>query len=239
MLLQKPTTYTLLFLCLSSIVTHWVHAAVWDLECSYASAFQACKSAQTNGNTRTLTNPLCTSNPSNEAILDQIILDVKFKEIDTEAELYLEQLVTQKDAYFWPNAQSDVNRAIDDVTKNFWIEWVYYKQYKDLCNGWILAERAKCTGSIPNLAAAPLLDQWFNQSACMELVNFKVDSYRYAAYEILGQNKYDVEQVDTHKKYVKEQRTKYDALMSLLQTIVSHMGRLARWVTHWTPQPLQ
>jgi len=208
-----------------------------ELECEYASAFQTCKIAQQNGSSRSIKNPICTSKPSNEAILDQIILDSTFREIDDEINQYLGQLASQKDAYFGPNKQDDVSRAIDDVTKNLSVEGVYYKKYKTLCNGGILAERIKCSWSIPNLAAAPLLDQDFDASSCMSLVNFKMDVYKKVAMSTLIENKVQV-QADSHKKYTQEQRTKYDGLLSMMQTIVGHIGRLARGVTHWTPDPL-
>lgn len=47
-----------------------------------------------------MTDPLCSPDPQPEAILDQIILDVKFKELDEQAVMYLEKLDADKDAYF-------------------------------------------------------------------------------------------------------------------------------------------
>jgi len=71
----------------------------------------------------------------------------------------------------------------------------------------------------------------------MSLVNFKMDVYKKVAMSTLIENKVQV-QADSHKKYTQEQRTKYDGLLSMMQTIVGHIGRLARGVTHWTPDPL-
>lgn len=208
------------------------------LECEYAGAFDQCKIAQQNGSSRSINDPLCSSNPSNEMILDQIILDEMFQEIDEQAKQYLLQLSADKDKYFWPNAEESEFRAIDDVTKNFWVEGVYYKQYKELCDGGILAERMTCTGKVPNQPAALRIKGSFNSNACMELVNFKLWVYMDVAYVQLKMNKSQV-QADSHKEYVQQERSKYDALLTMMGTIVWHVGRLARGVTHWTPNPLQ
>jgi hypothetical protein len=229
----------LLFFALSLQVTYAATASPSQaLECEYAWAFEQCKIAQQNGSSRSIDDPLCSSNPSNEMILDQIILDELFQEIDEQAKEYLLQLSADKDKYFWPNAQESEFRAIDDVTKNFWGEWVYYKLYQELCDGGILAERMTCTWKVPNQPAALRIKGSFNSNACMELVNFKLGVYMDVAYVQLKVNKSQV-QADSHKEYVQQERTKYDALLTMMGTLVGHVGRLARGVTHWTPNPLQ
>ena len=131
---------------------------------------------------------------------------------------------------------TDQNRLIDDITKNFWRQWVYYKQYKSLCDSGILAERVSCTEKIANTDAGrrirwSAMTQW-----CMALVNTHLDIYTQVAYDILKLNKSAVNQ-DNKQEYEQEERTKYDEVLSLMLDIVWHMWRLARWVTHWTPFP--
>jgi hypothetical protein len=70
------------------------------LECEYAGDFEQCSVAHKNGSTRNMTDPICSPNPDAESILDQIILDTKFREIDEEAQQYLIQLSKDKDKYF-------------------------------------------------------------------------------------------------------------------------------------------
>ncbi len=72
----------------------------------------------------------------------------------------------------------------------------------------------------------------------MNLVDFKLDVFKNVAYTQLKLNKSQVN-ADSHKEYVQQERTKYDALLSSMQTILGYIGRLAQGVTHWTPNPLQ
>lgn len=209
-----------------------------SLECEYAGAYEQCRAAHENNATRSMTDPLCSPNPDAESILDQIILDVRFREIDEQAKQYLVQLEADKDKYFWANAEEWVLRAIDDITKNFGVQWVYYKQYKELCDGGILAERATCTKKIPNPAAALRIKESQNATSCMNLVHFKLDVFTNVAYTQLKLNKSAVN-TDAHQEYVQQERTKYGTLLSMMQTILGYIGRLSQWVTHWTPQPLQ
>ncbi len=77
-----------------------VESGTQTLECEYAGAYEQCRVAQQNNATRSMTDPLCSPELDAEKILDQIILDVKFKEIDEQAKQYLIQLSADKDKYF-------------------------------------------------------------------------------------------------------------------------------------------
>lgn len=230
-------TSMILWACLFS--SH-IHAALddwldsWELECGYTSKLEQCIIANKNGNTRGITDFVCIQSQSNEDVLDQIILDSTFGEIDDEIESFLDALSKDKEA-----SAHDTNRIIDDITKNLGIEWVYYKKYKELCNWWILAERATCWKIGNNIAGARISDRSF-QSSCLGLVENKMDIYSQAAYDTVKVNKWDVLRDQYKQDIVQVQRDRYSALISPLMTdIVGHMGRLARWVTHWTPHPLQ
>jgi hypothetical protein len=60
---------------------------------------------------------VCLQSADWEAILDQIILDVEFQEIDDEIYDYLDRLSKDKEL-----PVNDPNRAIDDITKAFGLE---------------------------------------------------------------------------------------------------------------------
>lgn len=201
--------------------------------CEYMWKFEQCMQANKNGTTRSIKDFICLQSNDSEAILDQIILDVKFQEIDDEVMQYLEQLESDKGF-----AAHETNEAIDDTTNNLSIEGVYYKKYKDLCNGWILAERVTCTGSIPVTPAWERIKGSFASRECMNLVNNKLDIYLWVADNVLKLNKNEVLQ-DGHKEYVQKEREKYDELLNTMLNIIGHAGRLARWLTHTTKHPLQ
>lgn len=234
--MRKIFLHTWIALSLSMLVlSHSGVFAAWEdeLSCEYVSDFERCVSANKNGTTRSIKDFVCLQSNNNEAILDQVILDKKFKEIDEEILQYLKSLEADKEF-----AAKQTNRAVDDITKNFWWEWSYFKRYKDLCNHWILEERAKCWDAIPNLTVWDRIKWSYAGRECIKLVEHKLDVYTKVADSTLKINKAKVQQ-DNHKKYIQEERKKFDALLNDQITIVGHIGRLARWVTHWTPNPLQ
>ncbi len=61
----------------------------------------------------------------------------------------------------------------------------------------------------------------------MNLVNFKLDAYRQVAYIRLGLNKQEVLE-DSRQEYFQKERTKYDTLLSNMQTILGYIGRLSQ-----------
>lgn len=216
------------------------HASIWDwentsqLQCEYISRFEQCVVANKNGNARGITEFVCPQTQSSEEILDQIILDSTFKEIDEEIESFLDALSKDKEA-----ALIDSNRVIDDITKNLSQEWVYHKRYKKLCNNGILKQRAACW-KVGNIIAGERLFDGTSTSSCLALVENKLDIYSQVAYDITKVNKWDVLRDDYKQQITQVQRTRYSELVSpLMSDIVWHMWRLARWITHFTKNPLQ
>lgn len=200
--------------------------------CEYVWKFEECKVANQNGSSRSIEDFICISSNKDEEILDQIILDVEFKKIDDQVENFLDKLWQDKEA-----PATDSNTVIDDIAKNLLPEGIFYRQYKTLCNGWLLAKRAECTWKIPNITAGNRLENTSQDSACMSLVKNKLNIYSQVAYDTMKINKSDVREDRLQEWVVQELRTKYDALIDLMGAIIWNIGRLARWITHWTPDP--
>ncbi len=203
------------------------------ISCEYAWKFQQCKVANQNGSSRTIKDFVCISSTKDEDILDQIILDVEFKKIDDQVESFLDKLKNDKEA-----SAVDSNTVIDDIAKNLLPEGIFYRQYKSLCNWWILAKRAECTGwKVPNIAAWEWIDPLWWESECMSLVKNKLNIYSQVAYDTMKINKADVREDRLQEWVVQQLRTKYDKLIDLMVAIIWNIWRLARWITHWTPDP--
>ena len=215
-----------------SFSSYSIYANEGAMSCEYVWKFNECKVANQNGTSRSIDDFVCISSNNDEDILDQIILDVEFKKIDDQVEDFLDKLWNDKEA-----SATDSNTVIDDIATNLLPEWIFYRQYKSLCNGWILAKRAECTWKVANTVAGERLDQIDANSACMNLVKNKLNIYSQVAYDTMKINKSDVREDRLQEWVVQELRTKYDALMSLMTTIIWHIGRMARWITHWTPDP--
>ena len=97
---MKYISFCFFLLCLWTTQLSAAESSPETLDCEYAGDYEQCRVAHQNGSTRNMTDPICSPNPDAEAILDQIILDVKFQEIDEEAKQYLVQLSQDKDKYF-------------------------------------------------------------------------------------------------------------------------------------------
>lgn len=216
---------------ISALCACFVVWAEGENTCEYIGKRDQCIIANKNGSARSITEFSCLQSSSSEEILDQIILDVKFREIDDKIETFLDALDKDKEA-----AANDTNRVIDDISKNLLAEWVYYKEYKDLCNGWILAERAKCN-DVPIETAWERVRDNSLETQCMALVNNKLDIYAQVAYDKTKLNKAQVLQDQYKEDIVQVMRGKFDELLSIMTDIIWFMWRLARGVTHWTPDP--
>lgn len=210
-------------------------AQIPELTCSkYNSQFQECMVANKNGTTRNIKEYVCLQSQSMERVLDQIILDINFQEIDAKLLNYLVDLKKDKEA----SANEPLER-IDEIMKNFWGEGKYYQEYKALCQWWILAERATCTlNTVPlipagrRVASDPVSDQ------CMRLVSEKMSLHTDVAARILGINKSEV-LLDRRQAYRQQERDKYSSLLDDMRKVVGYCGSIWEWLTHYTPQPLQ
>lgn len=202
-----------------------------ELECSYASKFERCVVANRTGSSRTIEDFACIASNDYNVILDQIILDEKFEEIQDKQLSFLAWLLGDKE-----KALTEPLRIIDDVTKNFAPEWVFSKEYQELCNGWLLAERLSCTDPISNTAAGERIADWGLKSECMQLANSNLETYSQVAYDIMKKNKSEVLQ-DKTKEYFQQENTKYDEILSTMGQIIGHTERINP--THYVDNPKQ
>lgn len=182
-------------------------------------------------NPRSIEDFVCLQSQDQSKVLDQIILDETFREIDDRVESFLYRLSEDKES-----SVTNLNENIDDITKNLGIEGVFYKEYKALCDGWILAERISCTEKISNVEGWARIKNAPQNEGCIELVKNKLDIYYRVAADIQKLNKSDVHR-DNRQEYEQEQRTKYDGLLQLMLDIIAFLERLYSWLTHYTPNP--
>ena len=201
--------------------------------CEYQDELNECVIANKNGSTRSIIDFTCLQSSSSDEILDQIILDLKFREIDDKIETFLSAIDADKLA-----VMITPNRVIDDISKTLTKEWVYYKEYKAVCNGWVLVERAKCN-DVPIISVGKRIKNSNLETGCMALVDNKLDIYTQVAYDRLKLNKAQVLQDQYKKDIVQVMRTKFDDLITVMTDVIGFMWRLARGVTHWTPNPRQ
>jgi len=164
-------------------------------------------------------------------ILDQIILDEKFREIQEEKLEFVEALSEDKELVV-----EEPNRVIDDISKNFGKEDFFHKKYQEVCAWWILKERLECTQTAPITLAALRVDDPELDDECMTQANMHLDIFSRWSAEIAKENKSTVLN-DKHKEYVQSERESYWVILSTMQQILGHTERINP--THYTPDPLQ
>jgi len=184
------------------------------------------------GNPRSIEEFICLQSQNQAKVLDQIILDEKFKEIDDKVEELLANYREDKES-----AATDMLQNIDDITKMLATQWVFYREFMELCNGWLLAERVSCTENIANTEAALRIRGWSENASCRALVQTKLDIYKQVAIDIQKINKSEVHR-DDRQEYEQEQRWKYGELLQIMLDIIGFLERLYNWLTHYTRNPL-
>jgi len=189
--------------------------------------------AQDTGTTRTIENFVCIADKNNEYnILGQIILDLKFKEIDKEVEEYIFKLEEAKDYYFGKNAKEPFLDGLDDINERFKIWGVWYNQYMAICDvnnkKGVIHEMAACMkdGTLSNVAIA---NYFTGLTVCESLVKQKLAINKNIAYKILPLNKLQI-QKDENKNHQKIERDQYD---KLLLDMMYNMAFLERIWMKW------
>ena len=227
--MKKLTSW---FLISALIMPHALYGAdLSNMTCSYAAQYNQCVQANEDGLARSIDDFVCIEQKWwGEQMLLQIILDDKFKEVDEQAEEYLEKLEQDKDAYFGNEPQANFLTAIDDITANFSQYWFYWQEYHKICNETISQELFTCIWQISNTEIISFLDKE-NPGKCESLVKTKLDIYRQVAYNILKINRLAIRQ-DDRKTYVIEQRDKYSWVMQLMLNILWYLERIVNgWPT--------
>lgn len=161
---------------------------------------------------------------SNDKKISQIILDLKFREIDNEMDIYLNDLNTQKDKYFWQEAKLDYVDVLDNIEEktNYFIT-----KLNNSCPI-ILEETNICLKDYWNSTDITEFTSTFLQGSnwpCYKLWNIKVSLFKDVALSILVSNQSQV-LIDDKKKYDQKIRTKYDNLLDLMMINIWYLERI-------------
>jgi len=216
----KKFLYIILFLFFLFWFTR-IYASSGDT-CKYIEKIKTCSKNQTNP---LVINDFVCVEWLPEKVTTQIILDDKFKEIDKKIEDYLDELLKSKDMCFWPDKKKDYTTCIDDIEKSL---DTWGGNYNNICDNDVLKESMACTWEGINIKIASEYIKW-NNWKCKSLAKTKMIVYKNIAYNILKENKYQV-QIDQNKKFIQQQRTKYDNLINLINLNLSFLQRMiAKW----------
>ncbi len=170
----------------------------------------------------------------------QIAMDLNFREIDEEMDIYLEELSSQKDKYFWAwelNYFDWVNDIRDKARefKNSYLEACVtsYEETIECTNNFAYSNPDE-QQSVSIESAIDFLGTW---GSCWRLANVKTDIFIEVAYNTLLLNQQQV-QSDTQKLYEQETRTKYNKIIDLFMINLWYLERIWQKTPSLTRNPL-
>ena len=195
--------------------------------CEYTEKKERCLEANENEwAPRAIEDFVCLTSKSEQEIVFQIVLDEEFRKIDDEVEAYLSALEADKDRYFWKDKEMSYIQGIDDITDYFSEYGKYGQKYYEACWVGIIEKVLSCQDweiDIKKAASA------FENSTCTSLAGVKLDIYKQVAFDILMLNKVHVRK-DVMKKYVIQERKKYDILLDIMMVNIWYIERiLKKW----------
>lgn len=200
-----------------------------EIPCNYETEIEVCVSANAWWAAREVSAFVCPTTPSIEEIAYQVVLDMKFKEIDKKMDEYIGYLDENKDLYFWPTSQKNVLDGINEIEAKFGDFWEFRTQYNMLCSAtnskWIITETIACLED--QKTTNVLSKDFFSESFCEKVYLHKLEVYKMTAYRILQLNKSQVRK-DNKKEFFQERRTKYDALYDAMMVNLGYLERVWR-----------
>lgn len=158
-----------------------------------------------------------------EQVTYQIILDMKFREIDAEVNQYILWLEEAKDRFFGKNATQSYLVWIDEIEWQF-KEWGYFdRKYRAVCWVQLASETASCMWDWYTTLSRS--KDFFKETNCTNLAKTKIKIARDMAYSMMKINKAQVRK-DEAKRYVWQERDKYTELTELFMLNLSYVERI-------------
>jgi len=195
--------------------------------CSYTSQIEECRDANKSWEPLAIKDFLCVSEIDDEKMIYNLILDDKFKEIDEEANLYLDFLENDKTRFFWPDQKEPFLRWVDEVVEAFWKDWTYYNHYKNQ----LVSIRAETVACLPKAKTSiDEIESYFLNSGLLDsMINDKNSTRLLVANDILSLNKQQIRK-DSSKEYMQQKRTMIESLSNIFMV---NLGYLMRIMFKW------
>lgn len=180
--------------------------------CEYQDKIKQCVDANANQTSRSITEFICPQSWDSEEIAYQIILDLKFKEIDKEVTEFMNSLQEWKNYYFWPDRKKSYLDWVNHINEVFWEYGVLWKRYREICDPSKDTSIVKAFLNCSTKTSTNTAWTYFPETECMRLVNYKLNVNRNVSYNVMQTNKLQILK-DFRKKQFQITRTKYDKLI--------------------------
>lgn len=212
---NKSFIFIFIWLLINSILFSSVYS------CAYKGEIDACISANESWTTKAIEDFVCiTWTP--EEVAYQVIVDLEFKPLDEEMDLFLEELETNKNYYFWIGRKKNYIEALNDIEskRKYFRNW-----YNKIC--WKnVVEIAKSCMEDETISVTTSQD-YFKVADCNTLLETKLEIFNDVAYSILLLNKTQVK-TDEKKLYDQKQRANYDMFLEILSVNFWYLERISK-----------
>lgn len=208
--------------------------------CKYSSEIQQCNNEVSNfmfnnsfikpwSSIKSFDDFICLQDwPEKRAL--QIAMDLNFREIDDEMDLYLDNLTKNKNLYFWPEAEYNYFDWINDI----WDMSNYFRsKYYNACSlsleetfqciknfSYTLEEEQKSV-SIDNAKDFLSWSTW----DCYKLADIKISIFNSVSYNVLLLNQQQVAR-DQKKLYEQQTRSRYSRIIDLMMINLWYIERI-------------
>jgi len=198
---MKKNNIIFLFILLFIWYIYHANSEYTPDSCFYQSEIDTCLAAQDKP--LTIEDFVCIS-ADTEYMTYQIVLDMKFKEVDEEIDEILKSMNKNKDYYFWPDKEKHYLFWVDSIEYEFSKYWNYWNKYNKICTEEIVVETISCLWW---KTSNKKVKDFLSDKSCINLAETKLEMYRWVAYDILKINKADV-MANIKKEYVKQGKKK-------------------------------
>lgn len=198
--------------------------------CPYEWQIDQCVQENQWWDPRSIEDFTCPQTADKAEIAYQVVLDMKFKEQDKQAEQEVKNIENNCDKRYGENATEDEIKVPDEITSIYSPHGKYWEKYNKLLDpnnkDGILVTTTKCLwGSTPIDQASdflsPALAKWMMEA--------QLSVYGDTAYDELKLCKEKVRQ-DSRKKMMQGSRGKYSSVMDIMESILWYLEALAhKW----------
>lgn len=214
-MIKKISIY---FVLLFLWITFFINLAYWEW-CEYESEIEQCIEANKSWTSKSIEDFVCIIG-TREEISYQIVLDMKFKDLDDEMDTFIEDLETNKNKYFWKDREWNFIDWLNDIDLK---KKYFKKEYSNICWIEIAKEIMSCnTNEKTSIANAR---NYFQETDCMALVDIKLTIFDDVTSSVLKQNKQQIK-ADEKKEYDQKERSNYDKLMDFMNQSIWYVERV-------------
>jgi hypothetical protein len=142
-------------------------------------------------------------------------------------------LSSSKNYYFWKEKKSSFFQGVDIIGLKFGRFWEYWQEYNKVCDpsreDWVFLETLACMDAVDGEGVTrTTIDRtytFFEWASCIQLAEKKLSIHELVAYDLMKVNKAAIRR-DNRKRFMQNQRGKYENLLNLMRINVWYMERI-------------